>query len=96
MPPVAEPVRAADTHAEILQVLTLFALDERFMNSTIEQRKTEILTTLSPLSTEMKNRIFGSIYHHSDDPLKGGPNWGEHHIADSQEVLINALYDVIN
>ncbi len=60
-----------------------------------KREKIVILSRLDLLPEATRNTIYGSIYHHSSDPNKGGTDWGKEHSADDPAVLINALHDVI-
>jgi hypothetical protein len=50
---------------------------------------------LSSLGKEVRERIYSKIYTESQDPNKGGPSWGEIHVADNMEVLANAIEDIL-
>ncbi len=89
---IAEPSHSISP-SDVLEALMSRAPDFGFLS--IDERKNVILELFNHLPTDIKNKIYGSVYVNSTDPNKGGENWGELHVADDLEVLINALADVL-
>ncbi|GEM_PF-3851330 len=84
------------TAQEVLENLMNLAFDGNFHNLSAEERKPLIMAQFNPLPIVTKHTIYGKVYEYSTDSSKGGNGWGENHVADDLEVLINALQDVLD
>jgi len=80
---------------QVLEAMTNLAFDGDFHKLTSAERKKPVMELFNHLPLELKNRIYAKVYEYSSDPHKGGRGWGEHHVADDLNVLIEALQDVL-
>lgn len=92
---ITSPPSQEITSQQVLENLTNLAFDGNFRNLNAEERKPLIMAQFNYLPTSVKNTIYGKVYEYSTDPWKGGDEWGKHHVADSLDVLIDALQDVL-
>ncbi len=67
--------------------------DSGFQSLDYSTKATRVNKILSPLEKNLRDTIYNSVYHNSRDPGKGGPSWGELHIADDLEVLVNSIQE---
>ncbi len=87
---------SAMTSEEVLEALIALAFDSQdFLSSGIHDRRNTINNLFNHLPIDIKNQVYGRVYEYSNDPNKGGPNWGENHVADDLNVLIGSLQDVL-
>ncbi len=75
----------------VTQRLLALISTEAFTSKTNEARSKEVSELLALLPEEERNMIYGNVYQNSTDPHKGGDRWGELHVGDNLDVLMNAI-----
>ncbi|MBI2812544.1 MAG: hypothetical protein HYX67_17200 [Candidatus Melainabacteria bacterium] len=61
-----------------------------------ETRAKDANKLLKQLPDPQRWSIYGKVYTGSTDSHKGGPDWGEEHVADDLNLLINAVQDTLS
>ena len=86
--------------SSLLNKISNLAFNDNFIELLPENRRIiveELLNEL-PLPTDdlkdLKNSIYGKIYEYSTDSEKGGTDWGQIHIGDNLDVLVDVFQDV--
>ncbi len=80
---------------EVLQSMMTMAFDGNFSGLETTVRTSMTMDLFGNLPQEIQNTIYGKVYERSQDPHKGGPKWGELHVADDLNVLVDALSEVL-
>ena len=88
------PASPSLAQTTINQAISLVS-EEEFNKLNNTERAKKVNALLKGVDIETRNKIYGSVYHHSSIHPKGGDNWGMHHVADDLEALFNALMDVL-
>ena len=83
------------TPHRVLEAMISLAFSEHFIGLSPDERKVPIKELFGLLPLEMKNNIYGKVYEYSNDEHKGGDSWGELHVADDLNVLIEALQEIL-
>jgi hypothetical protein len=91
-PPEVAP--AVPSQDQVQQQLIELAFDSTFQSLENTAKAARVNQLLSALDKDLRGRIYGSVYANSRDPQKGGDAWGEKHVADDLEVLINSFQEV--
>lgn len=92
---LSSPARES-TPKETGEAIVALCRSDAFKVLAKDQQKEQVITHLNRLEEGPRNGIFGKIWELSQDPQKGGHQWGENHVADDLGVLIQAISNVLH
>lgn len=81
------------TPLEVQEELIKLVFDPSFQFLDNVRRAEQVNHALSSLEDGLRENIYRKVFEKSRDPNKGGPSWGEVHIADDLEVLADAIQE---
>ncbi len=82
------------TPEEVNNLIINLVYDIEFQSRSNKDKASSVNNLLAILPKEQRDSIYGSVWHNSRDEKKGGDSWGENHVADDLEVLVEALQQV--
>jgi hypothetical protein len=85
------PIQAQFSEQQVSERITDLVFNPKFQSLDNSKKAALVNGILSDLGDELKNRIYGKVFQNSQDPQKGGKSWGELHVADDLDVLINSV-----
>lgn len=96
---IAPAAVVIDTNESVLNALMAIAYDQN--SPTLDKadkakREEQVTELLSKLDQGIRNTIYGKVFEYSVDPKKGGPSWGEKHVADDMNALMMAILDILS
>jgi hypothetical protein len=62
--------------------------------SLTDAHREELRKKIDLVQPDLKNWLFGRIYHNSVNSQKGGPNWGDVHATDDLPTLTQSLREI--
>ncbi len=80
---------------QVLKSLIELASNGEFHIFSNSEKSAQVNHLIESLPPEFKNKLHGKIYENSNDPNKGGENWGKIHIADDLDTLILSYQELM-